>query len=184
MSSSPVFLFCDFSKFSWNFQIISRAPFPLIILLQLFKYLSSTSVHLTISVCCSPALFINSITNFRFRSASKLCSIRLFVFFLLPARADLNLFYLLIARTIFHWTKIFESEKNSKTFFAIRNIGGKIHVEENLLSVVGRESEVVGKQINQKLKVQQKAGKCQVRWFWICSCFALLEFSAFLITHN
>lgn len=116
VSSSPVFV-CDFSKFSWNFQIISHAPFPLIILLQLFKYLSSTSVHLTISVCCSSELFINSITNFRFRSAGKLCSIRLFVFFLLPARADLNLFYLLIARTIFHWTKIFESEKKAAKLF-------------------------------------------------------------------
>lgn len=106
------FVFVIFQSFRETSKSF-RAPFFLslsLCLLQLFKYLSSASVHLTISVClaicCSPALFINSITNFRFRSAANfarfdyLC----FSYSQLPAaaRADLNLFYLLIARTIFH----------------------------------------------------------------------------------
>lgn len=66
-----------YSKFFLlNFQIISRVTlFPLFILLQLLNMCLLASVHLTISVCCSsslcsPTLFINSITNFRFRSAA------------------------------------------------------------------------------------------------------------------
>lgn len=74
-----LFLFsCDLFKvfFLLNFQIISRVTlFPLFILLQLLNICLLASVHLTISVCCSsslcsPTLFINSITNFRFRSAA------------------------------------------------------------------------------------------------------------------
>lgn len=162
LSPSPVCVFVCFLFFFAKFYLCALS-----VLLQFFflNICLCFAVHLTFRLslaCCS--LFINSITNFRFRS-STIC-----VFPPQLASTVLSFFFpyllSLICAPFFHWTKWeqeIKAKKSKKQLFLCAIIGGKIRCGKSTFSVprgvLGKRE--VGKQINQKLKVQQKAGKAR-----------------------